>query len=243
MWQNYPFSIQVLFVNLNSFLFIIALINIFVAIFPFHTFWTFTLIWTRFIFTDWSKTTIVEPKFTFVNIDTLFIFIHFESSFTFALTPTRCFSTNNTSFHHKMVVFDHDGQNRTNLKILDSNHIGSVKNHYDNFQNLQSEKLSKKTFIFDGWKYYIPAFGCHWIKICDVQVRLNSSLRASWRLSFAHESDQNWIFRLFIDSHVWLFDAFGDQSSNTSNLLHFKNGPKVSQEWFKNGPKLVQKFS
>ena len=149
----------------------------------------------------------------------------------------------NTSFHHKMVVFDHDGQNRTNLKILDSNLIGSLKNHYDNFQNLQSEKLSKKTFIFDGWKYYIPAFGCHWIKICDVQVRLNSSFRASRRLSFAHESDQNWIFRLFIDTHVWFFDAFGDQSSNTSNLLHFKNGPKVFQEWFTNGPKVFQKLS
>ena len=246
LWINSKiilFRFKFFFVNLNSFLFIIALINIFVAIFPFHTFWTFTLIWTRFIFTDWSKTTIVEPKFTFVNIDTLFIFIHFESSFTFALTPTRRFPTIRV-FTTKWSFLTTTGETGPILiKLLDSNLIGSVKNHYDNFQNLQSEKLSKKTFIFDGWKYYIPAFGCHWIKICDVQVRLNSSLRASWRLSFAHESDQNWIFRLFIDSHVWLFDAFGDQSSNTSNLLHFKNDPKVSQEWFKNGPKLVQKFS
>ena len=81
------------FVNLNSFLFIVALINIFVAKFSLHTFWTFTLIWAWYIFTNGTITTIVQPKFTFVNIHTLFIFIHFESSFTFAFTATRCLST------------------------------------------------------------------------------------------------------------------------------------------------------
>ena len=51
--------------------------------------------------------------------------------------------------------------------------------------------VENKAFIKIGARCYLPFFGFHWIKICDVQVLLNSSFRARRRLSFAHESDQN----------------------------------------------------